>query len=33
MIGGMMIWESNATINEQEINIIGGGEEYKADNH
>ena len=33
MIRGMMSWESNTTINKQQINVIDGGEEYKADNH
>ena len=33
MIGGMHDWESNTTINKQQINVIDGGEEYKATNH
>ena len=33
MMGGMMIWEGDTTINYQYINVIHGGEEYKADNH
>ncbi len=33
MYGGWMIWESNTTIKQQQINVIDGEEEYKAENH